>query len=172
MKALKALLVPAIAAFGLGAAGDLAAQTHGSTARSSGMHSGASTRHWSGTHSGTRHWNGGHWSGGHWSGRHWGSHWHGSRIGFYFGVPVLWGAWYWGWPYYYEPYYYPRTVIYRDVVREPYPEGELGPPADATPGPGAPTQGPLYMNYCESAKAYYPKVTSCPEGWKFVRPGN
>ena len=34
--------------------------------------------------------------------------------------------------------------------------------------PGAPTQAPAYMNYCESAKAYFPKVTTCPEGWKFV----
>ena len=36
--------------------------------------------------------------------------------------------------------------------------------------PGAPSQGPLYMNYCASSKAYYPKVTQCPEGWKFVTP--
>jgi len=33
---------------------------------------------------------------------------------------------------------------------------------------GAPTQAPAYMNYCDSSKAYYPKVTSCPEGWKFI----
>jgi len=34
----------------------------------------------------------------------------------------------------------------------------------------APRTGPLYLNYCDSAKAYYPKVTSCPEGWKFIEP--
>ena len=32
---------------------------------------------------------------------------------------------------------------------------------------GAPTQAPAYRNFCESARAYYPKVTSCPEGWRF-----
>ena len=156
MKALRALLISAVAAAGL-AAVDASAQ-HAT------RHSGGGARHWSGS--------GGHWSGGHWSGHR--SHWHGSRIGFYFGVPVLWGAWYWGAPYYYGPYYpyYPGTILYREVERVPesYPDGEMGPAAEATPGPGAPTQGPLYLNYCESAKAYYPKVTSCPEGWKFNRP--
>ena len=46
------------------------------------------------------------------------------------------------------------------------------PPSDMAPSnsPGGPTQAPAYMNYCESAKAYFPKVTSCPEGWKFVTP--
>ena len=52
---------------------------------------------------------------------------------------------------------------------QPYPEGEIS-SADAPRGPGAPGQAPLYMNYCESAKAYYPKVASCPEGWKFIQP--
>ncbi len=47
---------------------------------------------------------------------------------------------------------------------------EEAPTTQVVPGPGAPNQGPLYMNYCESAKAYYPKVTTCPEGWKFIAP--
>ena len=174
MKALRTVLFSALAAFGLAAAADASAQHAGGVARASGTRSGATSHNWSGTHNwsgGTRHWSGGHWSG-------YRNYWHGSRIGFYFGVPILWGAAYWGWPYYYGygPYYYPpRTVIYRDIETYPaYPDGELGPPAttDVPPGAGAPSQGPLYMNYCESAKAYYPKVTSCPEGWKFVRPGS
>jgi len=53
-----------------------------------------------------------------------------------------------------------------------YPDGAMAPMDDGTDvapySPGAPTQGPTYMNYCDSARAYYPKVTSCPEGWKFV----
>ena len=169
MKALRTLLISALAAFGLAAAADASAQHASGVARaSSGTRTGAISQHWSG---GTRHWSGS----GHWSGHR--SYWGGSRIGFYFGVPVLWGAAYWGWPYYYgyDPYYYPRTVIYRDIERYPasYPDGEMGPATtDVPPSAGAPAQGPLYMNYCESAKAYYPKVTSCPEGWKFVRPGN
>ena len=181
MKALRTLLISALAAFGLAAAVDVSAQQSGVARASSGTRTGAIGNHWSGgTHSwsGSGHWSGGtrHWSGsGHWYGPR--NHWYGSRIGFYFGVPVLWGAWYWGWPYYYDygPYYYPRTIIYRDIERYPasYPDGEMGPATtEVPPSAGAPSQGPLYMNYCESAKAYYPKVTSCPEGWKFVRPGS
>lgn len=114
------------------------------------------------------HWRGGHWSGGHWYG---GRYWY-PRVGFYFGAPLLWSAWYWGWPY---DYYYPRTVVYDRVIeRYPadYPDGvmEPAPSTEVAPSRGAPTQGPLYMNYCESSKAYYPKVTSCPEGWKFIAP--
>jgi hypothetical protein len=47
----------------------------------------------------------------------------------------------------------------------------MAPPPQTTEvpvGEGSPTQGPLYMNYCESAKAYFPKVNSCPEGWRFI----
>jgi hypothetical protein len=110
---------------------------------------------------------------GYWHGRHWYPSW-----GFYYGVPLFLSA-AWGWPYYYDYYYYPRGgVIYRDVERYPqsYPEGVLvGPPVASTEvplGDGAPTRGPLYMNYCESAKAYFPKVTTCPEGWRLATPAS
>jgi hypothetical protein len=164
MRVLRAL-IPALAACGLAAATDAPAQPlNGATRAAPVSGAGSMTRTWSGTHrSGT--WSGGHWSGGH----HWVGHprhrWHGG-VSFYFGVPLFWPAYYWGWPYYY--YDYPRTVIYREVER--IPEGEIAPSTEVQPAPGAPAQGPLYMNYCESAKAYYPKVTSCPEGWKFVEP--
>jgi hypothetical protein len=154
MKAVRALLIPAIAAAGVALATDAVAQTH------SGRHSaGAPTgsHHWSGTH----RWSG---TGGHWRGGYHGGYRH-SHFGFYFGVPLFWPAYAWGYPYYY--YDYPRTVIYREVPV--YPEGEMS-STEVQPAPGAPQQGPLYMNYCESAKAYYPKVASCPEGWKFVAP--
>ena len=149
MKAMKTLLVAAVAAAGLAATADAQADRVGRT------------------------WTGGHnWSGGH----HWGggyrSHWYGPRFGFYVGAPILWSSWYWGYPY---DYYYPRTVIYREVERYPasYPEGYMEPAPQSTEVPrteGAPTRAPAYMNYCESAKAYYPKVTQCPEGWKFIAP--
>jgi len=146
MKPIKTLLAVALAATGLVAAADVQAQAkHG----------------WRG--GGDRHW------GGH---RNWGGHrghfW-GPRLGFYIGAPIVLGS-YWNSPFWYnEPY-----VVYRDrVIREPeYVEGEHEPAAaDEMPlGEGAPSQGPLYMNYCASAKAYFPKVTHCPEGWKFITP--
>lgn len=108
----------------------------------------------------------GHWKPGH---RHWRGHRHGGiHWGLSFGVPLAFGA-AWGWPGYY--YDYPReTIIYRE--REVFPEGVIEPePTPEIPrGEGAPTQGPLYMNYCESRRAYFPKVTSCPEGWKLETP--
>jgi hypothetical protein len=120
----------------------------------------------------------------HAAGRH-GGHGHGHRHGgyghwypswgFYFGAPIVWGA-AWGWPYYYDPFFYGPRVVYREVIRDSYPEGVIsGPPVESTEvpkGDGAPTRGPLYMNYCESARAYYPKVTTCPEGWRLATPAN
>ena len=113
----------------------------------------------------------GHWTGGGHRGSHWGGGYRwGPRFGFYFGAPVLFGAYAWGYPY---DYYYPRTVIVDRVLeRYPasYPQGvmESAPTTEVPMTQGAPAQGPSYMNYCDSAKAYYPKVTSCPEGWKFL----
>lgn len=109
------------------------------------------------------------WRGG--GDRHWGGHrghWFGPRLGFYIGAPIALGS-HWGSPFWYDE---PR-VVYREVVREPeYLEGDPEPAATAelAQGEGAPSQGPLYMNYCASAKAYFPKVTRCPEGWKFITP--
>lgn len=107
----------------------------------------------------------GHQGGRHWHGGHHHHRWHG-HLGFYIGAPLLFGywadPWYWGGP----------RVVYREVIREPevVREGAIAPSTDLPRGEGAPSQGPLYMNYCESAKAYFPKVTQCPEGWKFISP--
>jgi hypothetical protein len=167
MKALRALLVPALAAASLTLAPDAGAQTASHSARHSGATSGTHTgaNHWSGTHRGaaTHHWGGGRYWGGGYGYPY--RHWH-STVGFYFGVPLFWPAYYYS-PYYYDTYYPPRTIVYRDVERV-----MDEPPAsvEVQRGPGSPTQGPLYMNYCESTKAYYPKVTACPEGWKFIAP--
>jgi hypothetical protein len=165
MKATAKLLVAALAAAGLAVA---------APAIAAGNHSGGGG-HWGGGHSGGGHFNGGHFNGGHFNGGHFrGGHFHrghffGPRASFFFGAPIVVGSWWWGYPYpYYDYYPYPRdTVIYREV--ETYPQGEIS-GAQAAPGPGSPTQGPLYMNYCESAQAYYPKVGTCPEGWKFIAP--
>ena len=148
MKSIKTLLAVAVAVGGLAAAADSQAAGHGAF---SGSYA----------HGG---WHGGPWRGGYW----------GPRVGLYFGAPLLFGAYAWGWPYY-DGYYYGPRVVYRDVIREPevietireVPAPQISPAPGAA---GAPAQGPLYMNYCASAKAYFPKVTACPEGWKFIAP--
>ncbi len=153
MKATKTLMVAALAAAGLASTGMAQAQE----------------KH--GYRGGGGHYHGGHHR--HWGGRYWGP-----SLGFAFGVPLgigLGSAWGWGYPYYYDG---PR-VVYREVVREDpayigrirhLPDPEPGRAAAPPRAEGAPTSGPLYMNYCESSKAYYPKVTSCPEGWRFQQP--
>jgi len=148
------------------------AQHHGG----GGTHSGGT---WSGSHgfgSGSR-FDHSHWSGSHWSGGHWGYHggWYARpTIGFYWGFPLFWGPW-WD-SYYYPAYYYPgERVIYREVVGEPQPiEGTMQPPGnDATAAPPAPpAANPLSTNYCASAKAYFPQVKSCPEGWQHTAPNS
>jgi hypothetical protein len=150
MNAMKSLVVAALAAAGLAATADAQADRGGRSG-------------WSGARPGHV---GGHWSGGR---GHWGGHrsWSGPRIGLYIGAPVLFGSWYW------NDYYYPRTVVVERVIESypsSYPEGvmEPAPTTEVPRSEGAPSQAPAYMNYCESANAYYPKVTSCPEGWKFL----
>ena len=162
MKAIKSLVVAvALTAAGVVISADAQAAGQGSGRTGGGGH-------WSGGHSGGGHFSGGHFSGGRWSGGHWGGwrggHWWGPRFGVFIGAPILWSSYYWGYPYYYD-WYYPRAVY---VERYPMSTPEDAATTEVPVGPGAPTQGPAYMNYCESAKAYYPKVTSCPEGWKFL----
>ncbi len=164
MKAMKTLLVVALAAAGLAATGAQAqSRSHGGSG--GGHWSGGSHGNWSGRFAG--------------SGRHYGGRsFYGPRFGLFIGAPLLWSSYYWGSPYYWgDPYYYgyPRTkVIYRDREVEPYPSeypdggADMGTTEIAPRVEGAPSQAPTYMNYCESARAYFPKVTQCPEGWKFV----
>jgi hypothetical protein len=73
-----------------------------------------------------------------------------------------WDAAYFGYPYpdypnpaYYTPYSPPAVII------EPSPEGT----PSAVP-PNSPPASNWY--YCDSAKAYYPYVTQCPEPWRVV----
>ncbi|HEX6635810.1 MAG TPA: hypothetical protein VF038_17725 [Usitatibacter sp.] len=161
MKSTRTILMAALAAIGLASAVPAMADRHGGGGHGYGGHGG----HWGG-HDYRGH--GGHYGGwGGWS--------------FYLGVPFYWPSYYYyGYPHYYAypsyaytyPYYGDRYYGYS--YPEPYavvPQDEdLGPTTEVQPGPGAPSQGPLYMNYCASAKAYYPKVTQCPEGWKFIAP--
>jgi len=136
--------------------------------------------------------------GGH--GRHGGSHGHsghsGYRGGSYWGwglaVGIPWGlGWYgsaaWGYPY--SPAYaygiaYPDYGMaypaygyscaygqdcWRAAQAEPTPPSTVVPPP--APGKdGGPTRRPLHLNYCDSARAWFPHVRSCPGGWRLVLP--
>jgi hypothetical protein len=168
MKSLKTLVIASFAAASLAVAVDASAQQHhgGGAGHSGGVSHGW---HGGGARAAVGHgWHGG----GGWRG---GGGWHGGyypRYSFYLGAPFLWPSYYYpSSPYYYYPYDYGYPgYMYPPEAVQAAPEEEE-PTTQAAPGPGSPTQGPLYMNYCESSKAYYPKVASCPEGWKFIAPG-
>jgi len=81
------------------------------------------------------------------------------------------------------PYYYANNTYYSTgpggagyAVVAPPPGAELAtaqpapPPVSSTPGQAsgsAPASAAMW-HYCESAKAYYPYVTECKEGWRQV----
>jgi hypothetical protein len=123
---------------------------------------------------------------GHGHGYHGGAHW---GWGIALGVP-----WALGW---YAPYgaggaYYPYPAYgyappyagygygygcgpFGECGRDPMARMEPTPPTTevppAAPGEeGGPTQRPLHLNYCESARAWFPHVRTCPGGWRLVRP--
>lgn len=126
----------------------------------------------------------------HWNRSHHGhSNW-GWGLGLAIGVPWALG-WYdpfWGGPTYYAPYApYAYGPAYRgysegyacaqdeDCWRERLAGSEPAPPttevAPAAPGEeGGPTQRPLHLNYCDSARAWFPHVRTCPGGWRLVTP--
>ncbi len=65
----------------------------------------------------------------------------------------------WGWGagfYLYDPFlFYPQPVVRQEIVV----------PAPVEPLAPQPVQ---YWYFCTTANAYYPYVSSCPEGWKAV----
>jgi hypothetical protein len=143
----------------------------------SGGHSGGHSGAWNGTRSG---WHGGsshgYYGGGHYRYGYWP---YGLGLGLAIAAPWYWGGYYS--PYYYGYYgapYYPATYsvapygAYADgsvpyeYSTPPEPTTDLGPVSE----PGTPMERPLYLNYCASAKAYFPKVRTCAEGWQMKRP--
>ena len=120
MKATAKLLVAAMAAGSMMVvAMDASAQSR------SGRGGGVTMSRSAGVDSGSRgHWNGGggHWNGGgRWyGGRYWGGgRYLGPGLGFYFGVPVLWGGYY-GYPYW-NDYYEGCYINYPDIDMLAYP---------------------------------------------------
>ncbi|HEY2627692.1 MAG TPA: hypothetical protein VGI57_01130 [Usitatibacter sp.] len=179
MKSFRNLVLAAVAAGGLAVGVTAEAATHGGGGGGGG-HGSWSGGHggWSGgSHGSSWHGGGGYHGGGYGHGGHYHGYYpyHATAVGFYFGAPWVWGPWYWG-GYPYDGYYgYGGYAPYSDypppAAPAGYPEGVMQGPetTEVDPNaPGAPTQAPAYMNYCVSAKAYFPKVNSCPEGWKFV----
>jgi hypothetical protein len=89
---------------------------------------------------------------------HNGSHFH-SRVfvGVGVGAPLFWGPAY--------SYYYPPDYYYAPGYYYPPPS-----PAYIQQGPAPAEQDSQYWYYCPSARAYYPYVNGCPEGWQRVQP--
>lgn len=109
---------------------------------------------------------GGHGSGGshagHSGSHHSGSHSHHNHghhshsrvfVGVGVGAPLFWGPAYYGPAYYAPGYYYPPPA-----------------PVYIEQNPAPIEQGSQYWYYCQSARAYYPYVNGCPEGWQRVLP--
>ncbi len=102
--------------------------------------------------------------------RHFGGH----RPAFHSRVFIGVGpAYYWGpYPYWYYPP--PPYVVYAPppvVVREDPPVYLQQPAPPPAPAPAPSTSSAEgYWYYCQSAGAYYPNVSSCPEAWVKVAP--
>ncbi len=79
------------------------------------------------------------------------------------------------------PYYYANDIYYQQVpggyavasqpptyVQKPESPMPQAPQGAPPPAPDAPAQAPGMWYYCDSAKAYYPYVGECKEGWRAV----
>ena len=86
-----------------------------------------------------------------WRGGRWYHATHGGRFGWWWVAGGLW--------YFYPAPVYPYPNPYEPPVAVVVPQA----PAAAPPPPQ-----PQNWYYCESAKAYYPYVPSCAEGWRAV----
>ena len=84
-----------------------------------------------------------------WQSGHWVRTRHGGRSGWWW---VVGGVW----------YFYPAPIY-------PYPNPYV-PPVAVTSTPPPAQAAVQYWYYCNSARGYYPYVTSCPEGWMQVVP--
>jgi hypothetical protein len=186
MNPTRKVLLASLAAgmFALVTAADAAPRHGGSPG---GGYSGGGARHGHSGGTGYRHDGGSgyRYSHGHYYGSNWG-------WGLALGLPLAWGlydpygygGWGWGYgaPYYGYPAYgysYPGggfpCAPYEECYRDQVARSEPTPPTTEVPPPapganGTPTQRPLHLNYCDSARAWFPHVRSCPEGWRMVRP--
>ena len=114
-------------------------------------------RHFEGRefHRGGEGWHGGRHTVEIWRGGNWVHERHDGRFGWWWVAAGMW-------------YFYPSPVYpYPDPYTPPVVVVNQQPPA--APQTNVPAQPPLqYWYYCDSAKAYYPYVPSCPEAWRTV----
>ncbi len=87
-----------------------------------------------------------------WYGGRWEHGYHGGRLGWWWVAGGLW-------------YFYPFPVY---PYPDPFVPPVLLPAPTAEPGPLPPAPTPSHWYYCNSARGYYPYVTSCPEPWQAV----
>jgi hypothetical protein len=148
----KALAVVVVGVLVLAGSAVLPTEASAAGGGSHGGFSGGHSFHSGSFHGGNSfhgHFHNGHFHNGHFR--------HGSGV--FIGGAFIASPWWWGAPYPYYPYWggaYPYYAYAPPVVEQPldYVQGPL---------PGA--QSPGYWYYCESARAYYPNVPSCPENW-------
>ncbi len=116
-----------------------------------------------------------------WRGGVWRHEWHEGRLGWWWAVGGVW--------YFYERPIYPYPMVVANVVYTPpvavvtptYPVQMMAPPAPpvspqgttvvapmAPPPPGGPGPEAQLYYYCDSAGAYYPAITQCPQPWRRV----
>jgi hypothetical protein len=98
----------------------------------------------------------------------------GFRSHVFIGVgPSWWGPVYWGPPYWWGPAYFydPYSYYYPSPYYAFPPLAVEQPPIYVQQQP-ATTQSPpqAIWYYCGSAKAFYPKISDCPEAWIKVPP--
>jgi hypothetical protein len=99
-----------------------------------------------------------------WRRGHWWHGWHGGAVGWWW---LAGGAWYaFNRPVYpYPDPYIPSTVIIEQPAPQPAPVVVAAPAPPPAPQPVV--QAPTWY-YCKTAKAYYPYVSVCAEGWTAV----
>jgi hypothetical protein len=82
--------------------------------------------------------------------------------------PAFW--WWYPWYPYPYPYWYRYPYWYYPPPYYGYPLPPAEPPVYIEQSTQVPQAPPGYWYYCQSAKAYYPNVQTCPEVWIKVAP--
>ncbi len=111
-----------------------------------------------------------------WRGGIWRHEWHEGRLGWWWAVGGVW--------YFYERPIYPYPMVVANVLYVPpvtvvtpvYPVAPPAPPMSPQgttvvapyPPSGMPAPETQLYYYCDSARAYYPTVTQCPQPWRRV----